>query len=185
VFNGEAAADEDLKLAMVDYIARLRRILGPDQRASVDWIPPGDVMRLVPPERRAEDLRDQAAMIADALRFINSVKYTVSKEYRNKKVQFSLDYLSRFFRQGTPPFDRALQFTLDLLGEARFVEREEWESGVDVQYATTLLQGLGLLGEGGPREPTGQELHNWQSLYELLTKAAQPSLPTAEGGREE
>lgn len=181
----DAAATADLKVAMVRYLSQVRRILGPPQRDLVDWTPPGDVQRLVPPTRMAEGLRERAGIIAGALDFINSIKYTTGSEYPKKKVQFSLDYVAQFYRPDTPPFQQALDFTLQVVTDARGVELAAWQSGVGVEYATRLAEGLGLLRDTLPSQPTGNELYTWQDLCDLLLAAVgtQPP-PSPQGGQQ-
>jgi len=174
-----------LKVAMVRYLSQVRRILGPAQRDLVDWTPPGDVQRLVPPIRLAEGLREQAGIIGGALDFINSIKYTTGSEYPKKKVQFSLDYVSQFYRRDTPPFQRAMDFTLELITDARGIELPAWESGLGVEYATRLAEGIGLLRDALPFRPTGNELYTWQDLCDLLvTAAGAQANPRPEGGQQ-
>ncbi|MCD6352230.1 MAG: hypothetical protein J7M26_08930 [Armatimonadetes bacterium] len=172
LFDDLTAADLDLKLAMMPHLVQLRRLLAPPQRAMVDWVPPGEVLRQVSPATRADELKRRAAMIADALGFINSVKYSVANEYRNRKVQFSLDFLSQYFRPDTPAFDHALDFTLRLLTDARHVDLQDWENGVGVEYATNLLRGLGIIRDRRTPLATGQELYTWRDVYEVMTGAA-------------
>lgn len=176
-------ADGKLKVTLTLQISQVRRILDPGQRQLVDWVPPGEVMRLMPPERRAEELREQAAMIDGALAFMNRIKFSTATDYKARKVQLSQNFVRQYFRENTPAFDRALDFTLQVVTDARFVSREDWENGADLEYATNLLRGLGLLETPGVPEPTGQELYNWQDLYELLTGAAEARLRAAGGNQ--
>ena len=170
-----AAAEEidaKLKLAMVGYIRRLRRILTPPQRQLIDWVPPGDVLRLLPPGARVDQLRRRAALIAQAIDFLNRIKYQIAKRYMNLKVSLSQRFVADFIPPDSPDYDQAVSFVIDLVGEARMVPREEWEGGADVEYATRLMRGLGVIRDLLPPPPTGQELYTWSTLYEMFTQPA-------------
>lgn len=159
----------EFKVAAYDYINRMRRMLTPQQRMLVDWVAPGEVLRLVPPRAKIAMLRRRAAMIANTIDFYNSIKYQLPKRYMNVKVQYTQEFVSRFVPPDSPQFEQAMDFALELVTQMRFVPREEWDAGLDAEYATRLLHGLGVLPSLGPRQPTGQELYGWEDMYRLLT----------------
>ena len=179
-----AADDErevNLKLAMLRYLRNFRRILAPPQRQLVDWVPPGDVQRLVPAQVRTVRLRQRAALIQQALEFLNRLKYQTAKRYMNLKVSQSQQFVAAFVPPDSPDFDRAMDFVLNLVTEARMVPREDWENGADVEFATRLMRGLGVLRDDVVPPPTGDELYDWQTLYDLLTAKGALSMFAPEG----
>ncbi len=183
-----AADDEAInsyKIAVHGHIMRFRRILAPAQRALIDWAAPGEVLRHIPPQVKMAELRRRAAMIADAIQFLNSIKYQLPKKYMNVKVPFTRDFVSRFIDPATPEFDTAMQFALGLVAEARFVPREEWEGGANVEYATRLLLGLGVLSLPMGFPLHGEAMYSWRDLYEMFSSSGADELAKIwlEGGR--
>ncbi len=175
--------DRDLRVAMMAYIRQLRRILSPPQRALVDWVPPGEVLRLLPPQARTANLRRRAGLIQQAIDFLNRLKFQVAKRYMNLKVSLSQDFVAGFVPPDSPDFDRAMDFVLELVAEARMVPPQDWDNGADVEFATRLMRGLGVLRDPVPPPPSEDVLYTWQDLYEIFTTpgaAAVFSRPTQE-----
>jgi hypothetical protein len=179
-----AEADEiraQLEAAMIEHLDNFRRLLGPAQRELVDWTPPGRVLREVPPEERARDLRRRASLLTEAIDFLDSIKYQPAHHYANVKVQYTQKFVSQFVDPESPQFEAAMTMALDTVTEARFVDREDWEKGTKVEFATHLLQGLGALEPPGLPPPGQRVLYTWQQLYDLFTSPGVVKL--AEGRR--
>jgi hypothetical protein len=166
-----AQADEveaNLTDAMVKNIEGLRRLLGPGQRGVVYWRPEGAVLRAIPREDRAADLKREAALVADGLDFINSVKFQSAKRYGNVKVQFTEDFVAQYVDPNGPFYERAREAALDVVRQARMVSTDDWDNGAGADYAGQLMQAVGAL-EQQVLPAQRNERYLWADLYELLT----------------
>lgn len=160
--------EANLRRAMVENIAAFQRLLSEPQRSLVYWQPDGAALRAMPRDRRAESLRHDAALIADAVDFLNAIKFQRSKRYRNVKVQFTDDFVAQYVDPNSPDFDAVVEAVLEVVRQARYVTPEDWESGADVEYGARVIRAMGLLQELEVPAPENEQ-YDWRDLYELLT----------------
>ncbi|MCX7598378.1 MAG: hypothetical protein N2512_05865, partial [Armatimonadetes bacterium] len=163
--------DANLTRAMAENLVAFRRLLSEPQRSLVYWQPDGPALRAMPREYRAEAMHHDAVLIADAVDFLNAIKFQRSKRYRNVKVQFTDDFVAQYVDPDSPEFDAIVDAVLEVVTQARYVAPEDWENGADVEYGARVIRAMGLLEELEVPAP-GNEPYDWRDLYELLTDPA-------------
>lgn len=163
--------EANLTRAMAENLTAFRRMLSEPQRSLVYWQPDGPALRAIPRNQRAEALRHDAALIADAVDFLNAIKFQRSKRYRNVKVQFTDDFVAQYVDPRSPEFDAVVDAVLEVVTQARYVAPEDWENGADVEYGAQVIRAMGLL-ENLEVPARGNEPYDWRYLYDLLTDPA-------------
>lgn len=163
--------DANLTRAMAENLVAFRRMLSEPQRSLVYWQPDGPALRAIPRNQRAEALRHDAALIADAVDFLNAIKFQRSKRYRNVKVQFTDDFVAQYIDPRSPDFDAVVDAVLEVVTQARYVTPEDWENGADVEYGAQVIRAMGLL-EELEVPARGNEPYDWRDLFQMLTDPA-------------
>ena len=175
------SAEAEKKLILFQALLRVQRTLSPQQRAMVDWTPPGDVLRSLPPRQQLARLRRRAQLVATALDFLESVKFLQTSEYARVKIPRTRRFVEEFFPPDTPQFDRAMETALEIVRQARYIGLDEWRAGRGLEVATILLEELGLIMPPPPAQPA-RAAFTWQQVADILTGPAMRKL-VGEGGQ--
>ena len=174
----EAQRRQKMYASVDSQVRRLRRSLGPEQAALVNWSRPSDVPAAADDAVVLEELRLLSSRLNEAERFIERMRYLIAVDYIQTHVARTEEYLRAYVRPGTQQFANASDWTVRLLGDARVVDEKDWAQQAPL-FASQLLQHFGLLEESGQADAQAQTRYGWWDIYYLLTDPQTPAMVQA------
>ena len=159
-------ASHQQRTAIAAILQRVRSVLGPRQRALIDWQRPADLIS-TDSERRLARLRRLAAEMRRAIEFLERLRYRDPFNYIQTRMGEVEAYLSTYVPRQSPRFPELHTFVIQMLDRMKMVEEPDWP-GAAPELAAELLLGVGAVpsapGPGPPDRPLG-----WEDLYEVFS----------------
>lgn len=173
--DSEADRKQKMYTAVDVEMRRLKRTLAPAQAAIVDWSPPPDVSSAPDDNAALGEMRQLAARLGEAQRFIDRMRYVIPTVYIQTRVARINEFLQTQVKANTRNYADDRQWIMGLLDEARTVTENDWQQQEPL-LASRLLQRLGLLDDQAPAAPDGRARYNWWDMYYLLSDLQTPQM---------
>jgi len=139
-------ADLKMKQSISQQMSALSKIFSPVQNQRLDWTPPAELQPAETARQRAQRRREQLALISDAGRLQNRLRYMNAFDYSSYRVTIISEYLDRYFERNTAQFEQAHAIVMELIGEVRLVDEAAWPQQANL-YAERQVIMLGLMPE--------------------------------------
>ena len=160
-----AAADLEMKRAIHGQMEALAKIFYPAQNEQLDWTAPAEIVPPESAEQRATRERQISALINEAGRLLERVRYLPPHDYVTARIGIVADYVGRYFNPNLAAFDEVHALVMECTSEVRMLEEEVWQQDAAL-YAERMVRLLGLM--PGRPEPAPTAV-TWHQLYALLT----------------
>ncbi len=167
--------DDELYEAAVEVLDKVRQELFPSQNAYIDWTPPrgrdrGSREAFLQQVQREREYR---AMILFAEQFLTRVRYYPLEQYILEAQRVMDDFLRPLIPMTSPAYPEAQQFMFKLVEQVRLLPEPQWQVQ-SRQYATTLVDGLGLYEP--PEQTVGERPYTWQDMYDIFADLGTPDM---------